>query len=139
LIVAVVLVPVLIAMSIPDESIHSNSGIAATSVILAVVTWTLRVLPFSLAAVLFWRAAVRSGCDWRWGLTATFLLAIFAGTFAVSYEVPTGVPESGRFGLGFGLPPGPVQFVQFCMPIAIALWHFRRGNVASRRAAAGVI
>jgi hypothetical protein len=131
-IIAVVLSLMTIGWLIPEDMLHGPSGIAISSVALSVIAWTVRVLPFAACAVVFARAASRSGCDWRWGTAAAVLVAAFAGTFNVWYHVPTAMADSGQFGIGFGLPPGPVQLAQCGLPLVVALWHAWRGSLGTR-------
>jgi hypothetical protein len=128
-ITGIVLLTWAVGSIIPEAWMHRRGGIAAASFALPVLAWTLRLLPFALLTVAFSRTASRTGCGWCWGLTASLLLAIFAAVFAVDYQVPTFVPESGRFSMGLTLPPGPLQAIQFSltttMAIVLARRHYR--------------
>jgi hypothetical protein len=135
LIVGLLLLLFGVAWLVPDKWIHSSRGVAITPIVLFAIAWTLRLAPFAVAALLFTRGAARSGCDFRWSMAATALVVLFAGAFNVWFEAPTLVPESGRFGLGFALPTGPVQLLQASVPLAIALWYTRRANRPDSQAA----
>lgn len=135
LIVAGVVSVAAVGSLMPDEAMHSESGIAVAAAGLATVSWALRLLPFALLAFAFSRVAFRTGCGWRWGFAAAVVLAAFAAVFAVDYQVPTAAPDSGRFSMGLALPIRPVQAVQFLAPIAIAAWLARRHCAATARVA----
>jgi hypothetical protein len=115
-----------------DSWLHSPSGTAFATFSLALFTWSLRLLPFVVLVAVFQRAAYRAGCDWRWGVAAALLLTLFAATFAVDYQAPTGIPDSGRFSVGLTLPPGPMQMVQVALPAlitAILARRYGRSNI----------
>lgn len=136
-VVAAVALLVGVASLIPEQIAHGETGVAATSILMAFVSWGLRLFPFALLAAVFSRMARTSLCDWRWGFAASMLVALLAGAFAVDYQLPTALPNSGRFSVGLGFPGGPIQALQFAVPVAVAtLLAFYPGGANSAHALA---
>ena len=100
---------------------HGSPGIAVTSMILAAVAWTLRVAPFAVAAVIFARAAARSGMRLAVGAGGVAPAGLFCR--CVGRGLSNADPRAGQRAIHhrFGLPPGPIQVIQFSVPLAIAI------------------
>ena len=99
----------------------------------------LLVVPASLAAAFFCRAAAKANVDWKWSLAASLLLAVIGGAAMMQFTLPTEMAHgSFSFGLRLGLQPTVSQVLQFLVPFCIGGWavwrQLRNGATQSQPA-----
>lgn len=85
------------------------------------------ILPAALLTISYCRWAKRFGVGKRWMLVSSGVLAVIA---MLSYQnvALSDMPGQSQLtvGLGLGLPPSLLQFVQLLIPLAIGLWFVLR-------------
>lgn len=94
--------------------------------------WSLRLVPFAVAAVFFVFLARRAKQDYRWSLVAVLLVTILAASFHAQVADKTSAAQ-GNFSIGLSFPmSGPIAYLQVAAPLAVALFaYFRRKDHSS--------
>ena len=120
-------VPLLLVLgAIPDDYGGAERLPAWTEFLVQAIVCAMQFAPFLAGAILFCHLAKRAVCGARWSFVACALVALLAGSFAVSLSLPTGGPGSGSLMMGFKIPPGPAQWFQALVPLAVWLVYVRR-------------
>lgn len=117
----------LLGSFIPENRRNSVGAVFSEALFLEAFCWTVRILPFALAAWWFCRSARRAGLSWRWPVAACALIAFLAAAFAIQFRMPTGIPNTGALTIGLSFPPfgSVVQWGQCLTPLAIVAWQLR--------------
>jgi hypothetical protein len=136
-------VPFLLILTVVPEDYAAGDFPGWAAVFMQTVVWAMKFVPFIAGAILFCRLAKRALRGARWSFVACALVAMLAGSFAVTLTLPTSGAGSGSLMMGFALPigfahwPAPfgsMQWLQALAPLAVWLVYARRDLRQSRLA-----